>query len=164
MLLAGFPGLDSDIGRVFSNAAALKLVSGADHGVGVYAGAIDGRTRMIAAHRVGSFPIVVAAAKTITAVLADWQRTAAYVVGISILSIVVIVAFALLFIRMFKNYQSLVMVRAEWEKSEQLREQSLRFDVAMNNMSQGLLMFDPQWRLVIVNKRYLEIYGLSSTA
>ncbi len=36
-----------------------------------------------------------------------------------------------------------------------------RLDVALNNMSQGLVMFDSSARLVVVNKRYLEMFGLS---
>ena len=34
-------------------------------------------------------------------------------------------------------------------------------DTALNNMTQGVVMFDRAGRLVICNKRYLEIYGLS---
>src|SRR5262245_8477536 len=43
-----------------------------------------------------------------------------------------------------------------------LREQNTRLDTAINNMSQGLLMFDESARLVICNQRYLQIYGLSA--
>ena len=46
-------------------------------------------------------------------------------------------------------------------REAELEEQNLRFDAAINNMSHGLLMFDADARLVICNKRYLEIYGLS---
>ncbi len=41
-----------------------------------------------------------------------------------------------------------------------LREQHRRFDAALSNMSQGLLMFDDQSRLAVRNARYLELYGL----
>jgi len=46
-------------------------------------------------------------------------------------------------------------------REAELEEQNFRFDAAINNMSQGLLMFDSEARLVICNRRYLEIYGLS---
>ena len=36
-----------------------------------------------------------------------------------------------------------------------------RLDAALNNMVQGLAMFDPQHRLVVANARYAEIYGLT---
>jgi PAS domain S-box-containing protein len=44
---------------------------------------------------------------------------------------------------------------------ERLREQSRLVTTAINNMSQGLAMFDASARLVLVNDRYREIYGLS---
>ena len=47
------------------------------------------------------------------------------------------------------------------EREEQLRVQNLRFDAALNNMSQALLMFDASGRLVIANQRYTEMYGVS---
>ena|GEM_PF-583251 len=39
--------------------------------------------------------------------------------------------------------------------------QNARFDTALNNMVQGLLMFDASERIVVCNNRYLEMYGLS---
>jgi diguanylate cyclase (GGDEF)-like protein/PAS domain S-box-containing protein len=48
------------------------------------------------------------------------------------------------------------------EREAQLRAQNLRFDAAVNNMSQALLMFDRTQRLVICNERYLRMYGLSA--
>ena len=47
------------------------------------------------------------------------------------------------------------------ERESQLREQNVRFDAAINNMSQGLIMFDMQGRVVLCNRRYAEMYGLS---
>jgi diguanylate cyclase (GGDEF)-like protein len=47
------------------------------------------------------------------------------------------------------------------QREEELRAQNLRFDAALNNMSQALLMFDSSARLVISNHRYGEMYGLS---
>jgi light-regulated signal transduction histidine kinase (bacteriophytochrome) len=37
----------------------------------------------------------------------------------------------------------------------------MRFDTALNNMIQGLCMFDSQQRLIVCNERYLELYGFS---
>jgi diguanylate cyclase (GGDEF)-like protein len=47
------------------------------------------------------------------------------------------------------------------EREAELRAQNLRFDAAMNNMSQALLMFDASQRLVICNDQYIKMYGLS---
>jgi diguanylate cyclase (GGDEF)-like protein len=42
-----------------------------------------------------------------------------------------------------------------------LQEKDLQLAVAVNNMAQGLVMFDADERLVVCNQRYLEMYGLS---
>ena len=62
-----------------------------------------------------------------------------------------------------RGLDQLVQVRtaALHESEVELRAQNLRFDAALNNMSQALLMFDSSARLVICNQRYIEMYGLS---
>jgi diguanylate cyclase (GGDEF)-like protein len=46
-------------------------------------------------------------------------------------------------------------------KEEQLRTQNDQLDAALNNIVQGLGMFDAEQRLVLCNSRYAEIYGLT---
>jgi diguanylate cyclase (GGDEF)-like protein/PAS domain S-box-containing protein len=46
--------------------------------------------------------------------------------------------------------------------SQQHRMEKQRLDTAINNMTQGLLLFDSSQRLVVCNQRYLEMYGLSA--
>jgi PAS domain S-box-containing protein len=41
-----------------------------------------------------------------------------------------------------------------------VRAQQLRFEVAIENMSQGLCFFDGAQRLIVSNRRYAELYGL----
>jgi diguanylate cyclase (GGDEF)-like protein len=47
------------------------------------------------------------------------------------------------------------------DREARLAEQNLLIDAAFNNMSQGLVMFNAEGRLMIHNYRYLELYGLS---
>ena len=49
-------------------------------------------------------------------------------------------------------------------REEDLRAQNMRFDVAINNMAQGLLLFDSSQRLIVCNQRFIEMYGLSPHA
>jgi signal transduction histidine kinase len=46
--------------------------------------------------------------------------------------------------------------------SRQLHARNLHFDTALTNMVQGLCMFNKDQKLIVVNKRYLEIYGFSA--
>jgi diguanylate cyclase (GGDEF)-like protein/PAS domain S-box-containing protein len=162
VLLVRYPELDTDIGRRFPTALALRLVANSDHGVGSIDGVIDGIPRMIAGHRVEGYPVVVSATRATSSILAHWRRTTIFITGAAALALAVIAAFALLFTRLFRNYQALEQARAERNRAEELRGQSLRFDIAINNMSHGLVMFDAASRLVVVNTRFLEIYGLSA--
>ena len=46
-------------------------------------------------------------------------------------------------------------------RERELRAQSGRFEAAVNHMSQGLVMFDNEGRVVVCNQRYLDMYKLT---
>ena len=46
------------------------------------------------------------------------------------------------------------------EHEVKVRAQNVQLDAALNNMVQGLAMFDAEHRLMLCNRRYAEIYGL----
>jgi diguanylate cyclase (GGDEF)-like protein len=62
-----------------------------------------------------------------------------------------------------RNLEQLVVQRTSElrAREEDLRAQNTRFDIAINNMTQGLLLYDSSERLIVSNRRYLEMYGLS---
>jgi diguanylate cyclase len=47
-----------------------------------------------------------------------------------------------------------------WRIRQKLSEQNLRFDVALNNMNQGLCMFDAQGLMAVWNERYRQMYNI----
>ena len=47
------------------------------------------------------------------------------------------------------------------QRTAELGEREQELDAAINNMSQGLIMFDASARMVVCNQRYIEMYGLS---
>ena len=58
--------------------------------------------------------------------------------------------------------QELNEARHQHEASQkELEEQTFRLDMAVNNMSHGLLLFDSSERIVVCNRRYIEMYGMS---
>src|SRR6476619_6080495 len=50
--------------------------------------------------------------------------------------------------------------RIGYEKA--LREQNILLDATLDNMSHGLCVFDKDWRVIVRNRRYLDLYGLGS--
>ncbi len=61
-----------------------------------------------------------------------------------------------------RNLERLVIERTEELRAREadLQAQNMRFNAAISNMSQGLVMFDGDTRLVICNPRYIEMYRL----
>jgi len=53
------------------------------------------------------------------------------------------------------------LVSTEYQRQQ--RDRNKLFETALNNMSQGLCMFDADANLVVCNDRYIEMYGLSRT-
>jgi diguanylate cyclase (GGDEF)-like protein len=56
--------------------------------------------------------------------------------------------------------QALTMTRKEAALAARFQEQANRFDIALNNMSHGLCMLDPQERLQVWNERFIELLHL----
>jgi diguanylate cyclase (GGDEF)-like protein/PAS domain S-box-containing protein len=54
------------------------------------------------------------------------------------------------------------LLRAQQETERQLREQKLQLDAALNNMLQGLCMFDAAEKIVLFNQRYADMMHLPS--
>jgi diguanylate cyclase (GGDEF)-like protein len=54
------------------------------------------------------------------------------------------------------------LLRQHRLSEQRLTLEKQRLDTAVNNMTQGLLLFDASQRLVVCNQRYIEMYGLSA--
>ncbi len=52
----------------------------------------------------------------------------------------------------------------EWSAKSTSQTQNIRFNAALNNMSQGLCMFDTDKRLVVYNERYARLYAVAARA
>jgi len=49
----------------------------------------------------------------------------------------------------------------ERRREDTLRARNIQLDAALNNMNQGLCMFDAHAQLILCNDRYIQMYGLS---
>src|SRR5262249_40387378 len=111
----------------------------------------DREERQVARHALGHYPAVVAVARTIGAALAEWRSAAAYIIGTAALLIAVIGLTILLGIRQLKSYELLIQARAE-------KDQKVRLDAALDNMRQGLQMYDAAGRVILSNQKYFKLY------
>ena len=108
-------------------------------------GYFDSTARLVAVHPLRDYPLVVNVAVSETAALATW-RIQAITLGIGALVVMLCVAF---------------LLKAQNKQFRRLAISEATVEAALNNMSQGLVMFDSSNRLVVCNQRYLEMYGLS---
>jgi len=46
------------------------------------------------------------------------------------------------------------------DSNQELRQQNLRLDAALHQMSQGLCMFDAERRLIVCNTRFADLFAL----
>jgi len=108
---------------------------------------MDGKDRIVASRMLTGEPLVVVATKSLDATLATWRTQTKFFVTVAVLSMGLLVLTLFLIFRQVTNRVSL-------EKQ--------RLDTAMNTMTQGLLMFDQDQRLIVCNRRYIDMYGLSA--
>src|SRR3954467_3133608 len=154
-LLARHPHNEALIGRSFKGGALLERVRPPqpDHATMRLRSPIDGEDRLGAVRRLGKFPITVIATTAVSTALADWREQTRFLIGIATLSALVVAVILFLVVRQVSRQHQASQRRLALEKQ--------RLDTAVNNMTQGLLFFDANQRLVICNRRSLEMFEVS---
>ncbi|WP_363331211.1 EAL domain-containing protein [Bradyrhizobium sp.] len=154
-LLARYPHLDSMIGQNFKSSQLFQnVLSNADYGTLHLTSRLDGKDQLASARQLSSFPLVITATRTVVAALADWREQIRSLIGAAGLFMLVIVVILVLVVRKLSQQHRL--------SEQELMLEKQRLDVAINNMTQGLLLYDSSERLIVCNRRYIEMYGLSS--
>jgi diguanylate cyclase (GGDEF)-like protein len=153
-LLALYPHNDSMVGKNFSKGPFFqKVLSKDDHGTLRLTAPLDGQERLGAARQLSHFPIVVIATTTVTAALADWRQQIRFLIRVAGLFVLGIAGMLFLAVRKLSHQHRVSQQRLTLEKQ--------RLDIAIDNMTQGLLLYDSSARLIVSNQRYIEMYALS---
>ena len=156
-LLARHPHVESMIGSKFTTAPLLsRVIPGGGQQTLRMTSPVDNQDRIGSAASLSHLPIVVVATTTVSAALADWREQTRFLVIVAALAASVIAFILFLIIRQ--------MARQGRETQKRLELQKHRLDTALNNMTQGLVLYDAAARVVICNQRYLDLYGLSAAA
>ncbi|MBR1124562.1 EAL domain-containing protein [Bradyrhizobium lablabi] len=153
-LMARFPHVDHLIGQNFATAPLLQHVlnNSGPQTLRVQS-PVDGKERLGSAAMLSQFPGAVVATNTLSAALADWRAQTRLMVGAAGLAALVIALVLFVIIRQ--------MLRHGRESQERLRTQKQQLDTALNNMTQGLVLYDGSERLVLCNERFIDMFGLS---
>ncbi|UPK27252.1 EAL domain-containing protein [Bradyrhizobium sp. 195] len=153
-MLARYPHREELIGRSFKDAPLMHKVlsEGGQHTLRVRS-PLDGEERLGSAAPLTHFPLVIVATNTMAAALADWRQQTGFTVATAGFSAGVIALILYLIIRQIN--------RQNREAQERLEAERLRLDTALNNMTQGLILYDASGYIVTCNRRYAEMFGLS---
>lgn len=154
-MLARYPHSSELMGRNFKNGPfAHQRIFGLDHFTGRFMSPVDGEDRLISSHALPHFPILMMATTTRATALTDWREQIGILISVAASSALAIAGVLIAIVRKLLEQHRLSRERLTLEKQ--------RLDRAVNNMTQGLLLFDASQQLVICNQRYIEMYGLSS--
>ncbi|MGP0090272.1 MAG: PAS-domain containing protein [Xanthobacteraceae bacterium] len=152
VLLVRYPQIDAAVGEPFTE--VIEPLKSRGHITLRLSGQLSGEDRIVAAQRVAHFPLLVVAGTSVPAVLADWRNQSRFLVGAAAL---VDGAAAIIIFQIVTRLR-----RGRNESERRLLEKTTQLDTALNNMSQGLALFGESARLVLYNRRYVEMNGLSA--
>jgi diguanylate cyclase (GGDEF)-like protein/PAS domain S-box-containing protein len=154
-MLARYPHVEELIGQKLRTASLFRtIMSGTDHNTSRITSPVDGQERLVSVRKLNRFPISVVATTTVASALADWRNQTKFLIASAILSTLVIAGILFLIVKQLS--------RQHQTSRKQLTLEKLRLDTAVNNMTQGLTLFDESGRLDVCNQRYIEMYGLSA--
>jgi diguanylate cyclase (GGDEF)-like protein len=157
-IIACFPQREIALGATIANSAVYtRFIAQKLDGVTRQTRAVDGVDRMLAIAHSSNFPVVSVVAVAMNDILADWlHQTEALAFGAA----VIVLAIGFGTIRLAVYVERLADAQAREATQTQLAVQYKRFNNAMDNIVQGLAMYDRGNSLIACNRRYAEIYGL----
>jgi diguanylate cyclase (GGDEF)-like protein len=107
--------------------------------------------QLVASHPSRQYPLVTTVGISEAALLTDWRRLST-IIALGTLLIIGCAIFLLWFVlRQFRQLSA---------SQRSLAQNTALLDTALRNMSQGLIMFDKDLRLVMCNDQYLRLYDI----
>ena len=182
ILLARYPPPDAGLGRTYGRAADFHdLRLSLDNNVVIRPSVIDGKPRLLAPHSVTHFPLMLIAGNTLAAVLQPWWVRTRLMIGVVAMVELILAGIVWLGVRQLRDQERLTAADAAALRSDTARAlaeseltlarqlqasehaellQSQRFDVALGNMQQGLMMLDAAGRVLVINRRFIELFAV----
>ena len=153
-IIARYPRDDKLIGFNVAGTEAFQRALAVDGNLaGRFTSARLSEDKVGAVKSLKHFPILIVATTRTGTALADWRAQTRLQFFAAALAIVVVIGMVFLIVRQLRRQHAAAQAK--------LSEKSQHLDSAINNMTQGLLLFDSKGRLVISNRRYIDMFGLS---
>ncbi|HXZ14784.1 MAG TPA: EAL domain-containing protein [Roseiarcus sp.] len=157
-IIACYPAKELALGSAIADTPIFaNLISKKRDGVERQVSDVDHIERMFAVVNSERFPVASVVALAMDDVLAAWRFQAETLeLGAAAIVAVILVGAGLLALRV----EQLAAAREREAVQAQAAIQHARFNNAMDNIVQGLAMYDRTGALIVCNRRYAEIYGL----
>ena len=151
-LLARHPAAPEAIGSKFDAAPLSLLRVEGDRRTIRSPGPLDGNDRLAAGAQLEHVPAIVVASRTVDAALEDWQLQTRATLSVASLTAA---AVALLLVWIIRQ-----ILRDARDNRRKLESERERLDTALNNMIQGLVVYDRNGRIVSINRSFFDMFGL----
>jgi diguanylate cyclase (GGDEF)-like protein len=153
-IIARYPHHDGMVGRnIADNPLFQRILALNGSASGRFKSLSEGEERLGSIRPMTNFPLLVVATTTSSHVLANWRAQTKLQFGAALLAVLVVIVTITLIVRQLK--------RQHEAAQHLLVEKGQHLDTAINNMTQGLLLFNATGHLVICNQSYLDMFGLS---
>jgi diguanylate cyclase (GGDEF)-like protein len=158
-ILVRYPDAESHMGQKIPETSPWYLAVRDGGGRFRSAGTFIPDVRLVSVRPVTGYPLVTSVGVREASALAIWRQRSAFIAAGTLLAVIC----SLLFLAAIVNRVRLLRAsqRSLAAKSSELERAKAQTDAAVNNISQGISMYDASQRLIVCNRRYLEIYGLS---
>jgi diguanylate cyclase (GGDEF)-like protein len=147
-MLVRYPDPETAIGVKLPQASAWYVRVAEGGGRYVTPGVLNGKSSLVSVHPLRDYPLVVDVLIEEAEVFAEWRREAVFIVSFALTAAL---TFAGLFWMLARQFQRQAM-------------QNATLDAVLNNITQGVCLFDGEKRLRMWNRRYAEIYNLPPVA
>ncbi|WP_249159761.1 bifunctional diguanylate cyclase/phosphodiesterase [Bradyrhizobium tropiciagri] len=152
-IIARYPQDASVVGgNIVDQPLFRKVLSLGGNTSGRFAGP-SGEDNIGAVRSLAHFPILILATTQTSTALADWRAQTKLQFCAAVLAVLIVVVTIFLIVRQLRRQHDAAQRR--------LSEKSQHLDTAINTMTQALLLFDADARLVICNQQYIDMFGLS---
>ena len=152
-IIARYPRDGKLVGQNVSDSRAFQRALAMDGNISGRFKSSSEKDRVGAVRSLTHFPILIVATTRTATALDDWRAQTKLQFCAAALAIVVVVVMIFLIVRQLRRQHAAAQ--------HKLSEKTQHLDTAINNMTQGLLLFDASGRLVICNQQYIDMFGVS---
>jgi diguanylate cyclase (GGDEF)-like protein len=172
VLIARYPHVDPRIGKNYASTINFRrLLDALDHGVIRATSMLDGQDRLVVPRAMANFPLIITVSDTVNSITGAWRQQTRILVAATLLLELMIAGTVVLGFRHLRGQERLraaqsarTQAEAELAVAEEheraavtLQVQQSRFDTAVHNLPQGLIMLDQTGHVLAINQTFCDL-------